>query len=364
MKKVFIVLGLILIIGSLLVSFGCRPMAPTTPAPAATPTPKPKPIKIRIIHAYPETTQHGRNMLKFKELAEKYTEGRVEVTIFPNASVCPITKEVQTVLGGGAEICYNIGGIIEAIDPAEAIWTIPYLFRNAPGDCRHIRKAFLDPRLEGVLHERQLKKGLWRLGTPCTVDGFLIACNKHPIKTLEDFKGLKMRHPGGIMGPIFFDKLGCSAITVPGTEVPVALETGVVDGLTTVPLHYFDARWITKYVTIAYWNTYSLPLLANLEWWNSLPKDIQDIITNKVMPELMEYSFSEVEKRTPKVIEEIQKPPYNVEVYYPPKEEIKRWRDATQPACIEKFKELVGEELAMSMINAAKELTPPDMVLD
>jgi TRAP-type C4-dicarboxylate transport system substrate-binding protein len=319
---------------------------------------------MRIIHAYPETTQHGRNMKKFEELTEKYTNGRVDVVIFPNASVCPITKEITTVLSGGAEACYNIGGIIESIDPAEAIWTIPFLFRTAPGDTRHIRKAFLDPRIEGVLKERQMKKGLYRLGTPCTVDGFFFGCNVRPIRKLEDFKGLKIRHPGGMLGELFLRGLGASAVVIPGTEVPVALQTGVVDGLTTVPLHYHDARWHTKYASIPYWCTYSLPFLANLKWWNSLPADIKDIIENKVMPEVMEFSFDEVERRTVETLKIMQKPPFNVKIFTIPKEELRRMRDATQPACIEKFKKKVGEKVAMSMIEAAKELTPEDLKLD
>ena len=323
-----------------------------------------KAIKMRIIHAYPETTQHGRNMFKFQELTEKYTNGRVKVTLFANASICPITKEVTTVLTGGAEACYNVGGIIESIDKAEAIWTIPFLFRTAPGDVRHIRKAFLDPRIEGVLKERQMKKGLYRLGTPCTVDGFFFGNNKRPITKLEDFKGLKMRHPGGLMGALFYKGLGASGIVVPGTEVPVALQTGVVDGLTTVPLHYHDARWHTKYATIPYWCTYSLPFLANLKWWEKLPADIRDIIDNKVMPEVMEFSFKEMETRAPETIEIIQKAPFNVQVSTFSKAELKRMKDATQAAGIKKFQEAIGKDLADSMINAARELTPKDMLID
>jgi len=323
-----------------------------------------KAIKMRIVHAYPDTTQHGRNMFKFQELTEKYTDGRVKVTLFANASICPITKEVTTVLTGGAEACYNIGGIIESIDKAEAIWTIPFLFRNAPGDIRHIRKAFLDPRIEGVLKERQMKKGLYRLGTPCTVDGFFFGTNTRPIKKLEDFKGLKMRHPGGLMGGIFYKGLGASGIVVPGTEVPVALQTGVVDGLTTVPQHYHDARWHTKYATVPYWCTYSLPFLANLKWWKKLPADIQDIIDNKVMPEVMEFSFKEMETRVPETFKTMKKAPFNVQVFTFPKAELKRMKAATQAACIKKYQEVIGKDLADSMIKAARELTPKDMLLD
>jgi len=320
-------------------------------------------IKMRIIHAYPETTQHGRNMFKFKELAEKYTNGRLNIQIFANASVCPITKEAATVLTGGAEALYNVAGIIEGIDRAEAIWSVPYLFRTAPGDTRHIRKAFLDPNIEGVLKKRQKAKGFYRLGTPCTVDGFFFACNKRPIKTLADFEGLKMRSPGGLLGEIFMRSLGANPVVIPGTEVPVALQTGVVDGLTTVPLHYHDARWHTKYATIPYWCTYSLPFMANLKWWNKLPDDIKKIIDKKVMPELMAFAFDEVDRRTVEILKIMQKPPFNVTIYKMPVAQQKKIRDATQGACVKKFQDTIGKELADKMIKAARESTPKDLLL-
>jgi C4-dicarboxylate-binding protein DctP len=320
-------------------------------------------IKMRIIHSYPETTQHGRNMIKFKELAEKYTNGRVNVQLFANASVCPITKEPATVLTGGAEACYNVAGIIEGIDRAEAIWSVPYLFRTAPGDTRHIRKAFFDPEIEGVLKQRQEAKGLYRLGTPCTVDGFFFGSNKRPIKTLADFQGLKIRSPGGLLGETFMRSLGANPVVIPGTEVPVALQTGVVDALTTVPLHYHDARWHTKYATTPYWCTYSLPFLANLKWWNKLPDDIKKIIDKKVMPELMAFSFDEVDRRTLDILKIMQKPPFNVEIYNMPMAEQKKIKEATQGACIKKFQDTIGKDLADKMIKASKILTPKDMVL-
>lgn len=357
MKRVIIFLVIGIVFLSLFIPLSCKPTPPLTPTPA--PTPKPTPITMRIIHAYPEVTQHGRNMLKFKELTEKYTEGRIKVEIFPAASVCPIDKEIPTVLAGGAEASYNIGGIVETIDPAEAIWTIPFLFRTAPGDVRHIRKAFIGSKIEKILRERQMKKGLYRLGNVCTVDGFMICANNvRPIKKAEDIKGLKLRHPGGMLGHIYWKSLGASPIVIRGAEVPVALETGVIDGLTTVPLHYHDARWHTKYLTLPYWCTYSLPFLVNLSWWNKLPADIRDIIEKKVMPELHEYAFSSVERLTIKALEEMSKPPFNVQIYVMPEEEIQRLKEVTQPPAIEKYKEAVGAALADELIEEARKLAP------
>src|SRR5690606_18761575 len=73
--------------------------------------------RMRIVHAYPEHTQHGRNIAFFKEKVEAYTDGRVEVTIYPNAELGAITQEVSMVLAGTVDASYNIGGVVEATDP-------------------------------------------------------------------------------------------------------------------------------------------------------------------------------------------------------------------------------------------------------
>ena len=43
-----------------------------------------EPIVMRVIYSYTDTTQHGRNMLKFKSLVEKYTDGKMQVKLYSN----------------------------------------------------------------------------------------------------------------------------------------------------------------------------------------------------------------------------------------------------------------------------------------
>lgn len=321
------------------------------------------PIKMRILHAYPDTTRHGLNMAKFEELVEKYTDGRVDVEIYSNASICPINKEVTTVLTGGAEACYNVGAIIENVDRAEAIWMVPYLLRISFGEIRHIKAVMApDSKVEQILKERQAKKGLYRLGSITTVDGFVFFNNKLPLSSWKDFKGLKMRHPGGLFGELIFRELGANPIVIPGTEVPVALQTNVVDGLTTTPMHYHDARWHTKYATMSYWAGFSLPLLANLEWWNKLPADIQQIITTKVMPEIQEWAWDQVNTETAKKVEEMQKPPFNVKVDFMDRATEKEIENLLQAKAIELFQKTIGKDVADEMIKCVREATPKDLM--
>ena len=301
--------------------------------------------QMRIVHAYPEHTQHGRNMAFFKEKVEDYTEGRVEVTIYPNAQLGPITQEVSMVLAGTVEASYNLSGILEGVDPAEAIWNIPFLLKVAPGQGEHMQRVMYDEAIQGILARRLAAKGLKRLGHVPTLTGFmLVGNNVRPVEKLEDLEGLRIRHPGGLMGELYIKELGGSPMTVAGAEVPVALQQGVVDGLVTTPVHYHDARWHTKYMTLPFYASYGLPFVASLRWWDSLPADIQDIIENKAIPETQAYAYDAVIELENRYIEEMQKPPYNVEISWVSPSEMDRFTIQVRDKAIERFVEAVGPD--------------------
>jgi TRAP-type C4-dicarboxylate transport system substrate-binding protein len=303
------------------------------------------PIEMRIAHAYPEHTQHGRNMNFFKSKVEEYTKGQVKVTIYPSASLFPIDKEIPMLLAGTIEACYSINGVTEAVEPAEAIYNTPFLMKVSPGDSRHLRAAMESPKVEGILVKRFEKRGIKRFGNVPTLFGFfIVANNRRPVERLEDMKGLKIRHPGGMMGPLYIGATGASAMTVPGTEVPVALNQGVVDGLVSTIVHYHDARWHTKYLTLPFYTGYTLPFLANLKWWNKLPEDVRQTIDKRVMPELMEFAFKEVTEREKSYVQEIQKPPYNVKVTTISDQEMERWTKAIMDKCVEAYIKKVGAD--------------------
>lgn len=301
--------------------------------------------EMRIVHAYPEHTQHGRNMEFFKEKVEEYTDGRLEVTIFPNAQLGPITQEFSMVLSGTVDASYNLGGILEGVDPAEAIWNIPFLIKVAPGQGEHMRRVMESDTVEDILSRRLAERGLMRLGHIPTLTGFmLVGNNVRPVERLEDLEGLRIRHPGGLMGELYIEALGGSPMTVAGAEVPVALQQGVVDGLVTTPVHYHDARWHTEYLTLPFYASYGLPFVANMAWWETLPEDIQSIIVERVIPETQEFAYAEVIKLENRYIEEMQQEPYNVSINWVSPEEMDRFTDQVRDRAIERFVEVVGDD--------------------
>ena len=113
----------------------------------------------------------------------------------------------------------------------------------------------------------------------CHPPGHFNTINK-PIRTLEDFKGLKIRtasQPGVINALKIF---GAVPVTMAVSESYSALERGVVDG-TVLPweaLSVFNQAELLKYSTEADFYTTAMMIVMNKRKYNSLPDDIKKVI--------------------------------------------------------------------------------------
>ncbi len=117
------------------------------------------------------------------------------------------------------------------------------------------------------------------------------------MKTIEDFKGLKMRIPG--LGGKVIAKAGGTVVLLPGGEIFTSLERGVIDATEWVgPLH--DLRMgfykAADYYYYPGWHEPGtcLEVIFNKKAYESLPKDLQAIV-DAVAMETNLWSLSEFE---------------------------------------------------------------------
>lgn len=153
--------------------------------------------------------------------------------------------------------------------------------------------------------------------------GINLYCNK-PIKTMEDFKGKKIRGMG-YYDSLAFEEIGAAGISIPWDEAFLAVQRGVVDGLVTGLVVYDSmgfweyAKFINKFPI--HGSSCAAFIIANGEAFNSLPDDLKPIV-KKVFKEaaekvtkgnisLVDASLKSLLKRGVKVIqpsdEQIQK---------------------------------------------------------
>jgi len=112
--------------------------------------------------------------------------------------------------------------------------------------------------------------------------------SKVPIKSFEDFKGKRIRFPGGMIAEIF-SQAGVSTVLLTGGEVYGALERGVIDGADFVgPAVNYNLKFgvVAKYIIVGPPSTPCLhqpvdlmDLTVNMARWTALPKHLQEIVT-------------------------------------------------------------------------------------
>ena len=106
--------------------------------------------------------------------------------------------------------------------------------------------------------------------------------SKTPIRTIGDFKGVKLRAPEG-MGQEIFKKMGAAPVNIPGSEVYTALERGVISATDWGTLGMNEDLGYHKIARYPiYPGIHSMPgtdVSVNLDKWNQLPADIQAIVT-------------------------------------------------------------------------------------
>src|SRR5919199_2718033 len=62
------------------------------------------PIVIQFSHVVANDTPKGKGALKFKELAEKYTNGKVKVEVYPNSTLYKDKEEIEALQLGTVQM--------------------------------------------------------------------------------------------------------------------------------------------------------------------------------------------------------------------------------------------------------------------
>lgn len=114
----------------------------------------------------------------------------------------------------------------------------------------------------------------------------IVFCNR-PITGLDDLRGLKVRGSGR-MTQIFLEALGAESVNVGFGEVPGALQRGVIDcGVTGGGSGYSAGWWevSTHLLPIPLGGWDSVVTAVNMDRWNSLSTEMQDLISTTIATE-------------------------------------------------------------------------------
>ncbi len=277
-------------------------------------------ITLRYAFFAPANTFPAKQMEKWKEELEKRTDNRVKVELFPGGTLLDANNMYDGVKNRVVDIGLSCPTYEPGRFPLLAISDLPSGFPNAKVASQVIFelvqefdiKAFEDFKIITVF---------------ATEPSRLMTTS--PVRNLEDLRGKQIRISGALTSVL--QELGAAPVGMPMSEVPEAVQTGVIDGLVTSREVLMDLQLAEslKYTTDYPLTVTSFVAVMNMDVWNSIPKDIQNVIDDLSLEMAIwtgEYMDNHVEEAL-----EWSKQEHGLENITLSAEEAKTWTNIIQP---------------------------------
>ncbi|HKG84038.1 MAG TPA: TRAP transporter substrate-binding protein [Beijerinckiaceae bacterium] len=296
------------------------------------------PIVIKFSHVVTPDTPKGKGAEKFRELAEKYTNGKVKVEVYPNSQLYKDKEEVDALQLGAVQM---LAPSLAKFGPLGArefeVFDLPYILPS---------KAALRKVTEGDLGKRLFKKleskGIVGLGY--WDNGFKVMSANKPLRTPEDFRGLKMRIQSSKVLEAQMRALGAIPQVMAFSEVYQALQTGVVDGTENPHSNLYTQKMheVQKFVTVSDHGYLGYAVITNKKFWDGLPADVRGQL-EQAMKEATEFANKIAQEENDAALDHVKKSGKSQVVVLAPQERL-----ALKKAMLKTHKEMesrIGKEM-------------------
>ncbi len=173
-------------------------------------------------------TNHPTHLgaLRFAELVEANTDGRVKIDVFPDSQLGGIQEMFVQIQTGDLAMVYGGINTLAFIDGGEAleITAIPFLYR----DYEHMRSALQADFFEPILEAAEEQTGVHIINIAGDTAPRGLSADR-AIRGPADFERLKIRTAASEVVLRAMQELGALPQQVPFADLYVALRTGVVD---------------------------------------------------------------------------------------------------------------------------------------
>ncbi|PHV07775.1 C4-dicarboxylate ABC transporter [Janthinobacterium sp. BJB412] len=260
------------------------------------------PIVIKFSHVVATDTPKGQAAERFKQLAEKGTNGRVKVELYPNSQLYKDKEELEALQLGAVQMLAPSLAKFGPLGVKEfEAFDLPFIFPS---------KTALYNVTEGEIGKGLLKKleGKGITGLAFWDNGFKVMSANKPLHMPADFKGLKMRIQSSKVLDAQMRALGANPQVLAFSEVYQALQTGVVDGTENPPSNMYTQKMheVQKHVTVSNHGYLGYAVIVNKKFWDGLPPDIRSAL-DKAMKEATTFEKAIAQRDNDLALEAIKK---------------------------------------------------------
>jgi len=232
-------------------------------------------VTLKLGHIAEPSNPYGMGADHFAELVKKYSNGDIDVQVFPSSQLGNQRDLVEGLTLGTLEMTLTGTAVLGNFAPEVSVFDLPFLFRDPQHAYKALDTIGMDLCKKYVEPKGMVTLSIWENGIRHMTN------NRRPIKTPADMKGLKVRV---MEQPVYIElmkSLNASPTPMAMSELYTALQKGVIDGQEN-PLsqiatkHFYEVQ---KYVSLT-GHTYApeVVLISSIAW-GSLNDEQKGILT-------------------------------------------------------------------------------------
>lgn len=239
-----------------------------------------KPIELNYAFFAPASTFPAKQMEKWKEEVEKRTNGKVVVNLFPGGTLLAANNMYDGVKSKVADIGLSVMTYEPGKFPLLTIAELPSGFPSG----KVASQVIFDLLKE---YPQDSFKDLKVITAFATEPAYIQT--KAAVASLNDIKGKQIRISGAL-APLL-KELGASPVGMSQAESVEAMQTGVIEGYVSSREVLMDLKLaeMAKFVTDYPLSVSTFAAVMNMDTWNSLPPDVQQVI-EELGPEMAAWA--------------------------------------------------------------------------
>jgi len=219
-------------------------------------------------------------MKAFKAGVEQRSNNRVKVELYPANQLGQIPATVEGVAMGTIEFTAPAVGFFVGLEPRFQVFDIMGLY----DDMAHAARVFQDPEVKKMLASFGQSKGIEPLFV--MPHGPLAVVSHKAVRSVADFKGQKLRMPGGAPVQVEpFRKLGVSPLSIPLGEVLPAMQNKTIDGAIISIAVFAGQKFydVAKPMTMLPGSFLTFGGVVNRDFMKSLGPDLEKIVREEAL---------------------------------------------------------------------------------
>jgi TRAP-type transport system periplasmic protein len=234
-------------------------------------------VELKIAHFLPASSVTQTELIEpWVKALEEQSGGRITARIFPSMQLGGRPQQlIDQVRDGVADVVWTLPSYTPGRFPVISVFELPFMVSDAVATSQAVQAFYEEHARDGFADIHPILFHVHARG--------VIHTTERPVRTVEDFAGLKIRAPSRAVGEALA-AFGATPVSMPVPQTPEALSKNVIDGAVvpwevTLPLRLYEltsAHTETAGPRGLYTAVFLLAM--NKARYESLPEDLKAVI--------------------------------------------------------------------------------------